>query len=443
MHDRQRRDLLRALFWLVCLLPTAAVGAWSYSLRTAGHREAAAERIGAALGMRVTLDAVRYPLPGLTLLEGFRAYDPETDALVLEAARLEAEPSTEGLALAASQMEVFADKGARLFAALERRLKRELPDAELQVRCEFDQLTWHTAAGPQTVTHFDALVGPTESGRQLLVNFRPADVGGGARVDEPASLRLARTNAASGAETTVELATGTTPLPCSMFAPLVPAAADLGAEALVDGRLKLKHLPQGWEGVLSGTLRQVDFQRLVGEHSSQQLWAQGDLRVTWAELQAGRIDRMRGTVEAGPGQISGDLVAAGIEHLGLGDPRVVPTTHAPLLFDRLELDFTLDADGLRILPRNAARPDALLWHRETAYWVAPANVPQSPANLLRALAPERELLVPLAAPTRGLLDILPLPQSGPRRDAPPALQGQLPQPRLRLKGPTGEEPQVR
>ena len=83
MHDRQRRDLLRALFWLVCLLPTAAVGAWSFSLRTDRHREAAAERIGSALGMRVTLDAVRYPLPGLTLLEGFRAYDPETDALVL------------------------------------------------------------------------------------------------------------------------------------------------------------------------------------------------------------------------------------------------------------------------------------------------------------------------------------------------------------------------
>ena len=443
MHDRQRRDLLRALFWLVCLLPTIVVGAWSYSLRTTGHREAVAERIGAALGMRVTLDDVRYPLPGLTLLVGFRAYDPETDALVLEAARVEAEPSGDGLAVAAGQMEVFADRGARLFAALERRLKRELPDAETQVRCEFDQLTWHSAAGPQTVTHFDALLGPTESGRQLLVNFRPADVGGGARVDEPASLRLARTSAASGAETTVELATGTTALPCSMFAPLVPAAAGLGADALVDGRLKLKHAPQGWEGVLSGALRQVDFQRLVGEHSSQQLWAEGDLRVTWAELQAGRIHRMRGTVEAGPGQISGDLVAAGIEHLGLGDPRVVPTTHAPLLFDRLELDFTLDADGLRILPRNAARPDSLLWHRDTAYWVAPANRPQSPANLLRALAPERELLVPLAAPTAGLLDILPLPQTGPRRDAPTALPAQLPQPRLRLNGPAGEEPQLR
>ena len=443
MHDRQRRELLRALFWLVCLLPTAAVGAWSFSLRTDRHREAVAERIGSAIGMRVTLGAVRYPLPGLTLLEGFRAYDPETDALVLEAARMEAEPSGDGLALAASQIEVFADKGSRLFATLERRLKRELPDAETQVRCEFDQLTWHTAAGPQTVTHFDALLGPTESGRHLLVNFRPADVGGKSGVDEPASLRLARTSAASGAETTVELATGTTPLPCSMFAPLVSAAAGLGADALVDGRLKLKHTPHGWEGVLSGALRQVDFQRLVGEHSSQQLWAEGDLRVTWAELQAGRIYRMRGTVEAGPGQISGDLVAAGIEHLGLGDPRVVPTTQAPLLSDRLELDFTLDVEGLRILPRNAARPDALLWHRDTAYWIAPQNLPQSPANLLRALAPERELLVPLAAPTSGLLDILPLPQTGPRRDAPAALQGQLPQPRLRLRGPAGEESQLR
>lgn len=165
----------------------------------------------------------------------------------------------------------------------------------------------------------------------MLVNFRPADIGGKSGVDEPASLRLARTNAASGAETTVELATGTTPLPCSMFAPLVPAAAGLGADALVDGRLKLKHTPQGWEGVLSGAFRQVDFQRLVGEHSSQQLWAEGDLRVTWAELQGGRIHRMRGTVEAGPGQISGDLVAAGIEHLGLGDPRRADDARPPAL----------------------------------------------------------------------------------------------------------------
>ena len=42
MHDRQRRDLLRALFWLVCLLPTAAVD-WIL-----GHAAAAGIAITAA-----------------------------------------------------------------------------------------------------------------------------------------------------------------------------------------------------------------------------------------------------------------------------------------------------------------------------------------------------------------------------------------------------------
>jgi len=438
MHDAQRRALLRALFWLVCLLPTAAIGAWSYSLRTDGHRRAAEERIGAALGMRVTLEAIRYPQPGLVLLEGLRAYDPETDKPVLAAVRVEAEPAGDGLQLAPAEAEVFADEGARLFAALERRLKRELPDAETRLGLEIDQLTWHAGGEAQTLTHFEAVLGPTESGRHLLVNFRTVDLAKPAERDVPASLRLARTGTSAGAETTVELDTGATPLPCAMIAPIVPAAAQLGPNAKLDGRLKLKHAPQGWEGVIAGSLRDVDFQRLLGPHSSQQIWADGELRITWAELQAGRIVRMRGGVTAGPGQISGGLVAAGIEHLGLGDPRGMPSAHAPLLFDKLDLDFAIDADGLRILQRDASRPEALLWHRTTAYWTAPPNVPQSPANLLRALAPERELLVPLAGTTSGLMGVLPLPEMSPRRSVPTAETSQALQPRLRLREPGGE-----
>ncbi|MGC3970205.1 MAG: hypothetical protein QM775_23615 [Pirellulales bacterium] len=241
MHDVQRRALLRALFWLVCLLPTAAVGAWSYSLRTAGHRAAAEDRIGSALGMRVTLEAIRYPQPGLILLEGFRAYDPETDALVLSAPRVEAEPAGDGLQLAAANLEAFADAGTRLFGAVERRLKRELPDAETRIGVEIDQLTWHSGGAAHTLTHFEAVLGPTESGRHLLVNFRSFSADASVQAEGPASLRLARTGTTTGAETTVELDTGATPLPCAMFVPLVGGAADLGADARIDGRLKLKH----------------------------------------------------------------------------------------------------------------------------------------------------------------------------------------------------------
>ncbi|MGC3970206.1 MAG: hypothetical protein QM775_23620 [Pirellulales bacterium] len=116
----------------------------------------------------------------------------------------------------------------------------------------------------------------------------------------------------------------------------------------------------------------------------------------------------------------------------------MPTAHAALIFDKLDFDFALDADGLRILPRDPNRPDALLWHRTTAFWKAPPDVPQSPANLLRALAPERELLVPLAAPTAGLIDVLPLPQLSPIRNATPRDKAQAMQPRLRLRGAADE-----
>ncbi|MBL9093573.1 MAG: hypothetical protein JNL96_20315 [Planctomycetaceae bacterium] len=439
MHETQRRAMLRALFFFACVCPTVAVGLWAYGLRTDAYRESWERELSEALGMRTACEAVALPQPGLVSFNRLRCYDPETDALVLECGRLEGEAVADGLLLAAVDCEIHAAHGAKLFTAVERRLKRELPGIGPRISFKAARLAWHAGGPPQTLDDFEALLEPTDSAQQLLVNFRAV----GAASDEPASMRIARSTASAAPETIVELDSGAGPLPCSIFAPLVPFAADFGDAAQWSGRIKLKHAAAGWEGMLSGTIDDVDLQRFLAAHGSPPLWGAADLSVHWAEFAAGRVVRMRGSVEAGPGQIGRELAAAGVVQLGLGDPQAGLADEPALRFDRLEFDFSIDAGGLALRPRNATRHDALLWHGDQVYWHAPRVTAQPLANLLRTLSPNRELLVPLGPSVAGLIDVLPLPAASPAKPVLEANQNALPQPRLRLRGAAPDESQIR
>ncbi|MCE9604023.1 MAG: hypothetical protein K8U03_03875 [Planctomycetia bacterium] len=439
MHESQRRSLLRVLFVLFCVLPTAATLLYGYAGRSKSTREAWQVRLGAASGMRVELDGIGYPRPGSALLEGLRCYDPETGALVLHCRSVETISDSEGLSLRAAGAEIFADRGARLFAALERHLRREIPDIETRIGIKADELTWHVGKESQTLVDFEGLLGPEENVQQLLVSFRLP----GSDEAHPAALRVTRDTTSSPPETVVELSSGAVLLPCAMIVPLVDMADSLGKQARWNGRLKVRRTARGWEGMTSSDATEVDFRQLVGRHAVEQLWGTGEIRFHWAEFAAGRIARLRGTIVAGPGQISRDLLRAGIVHLGLGDVKTMVAEGPPLLFDRLEFDFSIDSEGLTIKSRSAEQHDALLWRDDIVYWQVPQSGPQPVANLLRALAPEREALVPLAAPTNALLGLLPLPNSGLRKPTETAEKPTLGQPRLRLRQPAADDVQLR
>ena len=159
LSDSRRRTLIRGLFLCTCVLPCLVTFAWGWVVRSDAYRNAWQESIAAQLGMRVTVAQVRTPRPGTVLLENVRGYDPETDAQVFACRTLEIEEYADGRHLRASQPEIDAVHGARLFAALERRLRRETRAAETAVTFEAAELTWRVGTESQTLVDVDALAG--------------------------------------------------------------------------------------------------------------------------------------------------------------------------------------------------------------------------------------------------------------------------------------------
>lgn len=414
LSDRRRRTLLRSLFLAVGVLPIVATVVWAAVLRTDVYRASWTRGLSAAWGLRVTLDDVRHPRPGVVLLAGLRGYDPETDAVVVECRTVEAETFADGLHVRAEQPMIYADRGARLVNALQRRLRRETPDVVTSVSFSAAELTWRTAVDSQTLVEVRGLAGPVGGVEQLLVNFRLP----GTDVEHPASLRIARHLEGPSPTTTVELDSGAVVLPCGLFAPLTEAAGALGAQARFGGRLKVRHTADGWDGVVAGDVYETDLDVLVGRRIPHLLSGTADLQIHRAELNHGRLEHGQMTILAGPGQIGRSLVVAGGTSLGLTPPDDRLPADSVLLFDRLACDVAFDAGELSIRARSPERPGALLWKGNVVYWREPATAAQPAANLLRALVPDRELLVPAALQTATLMQWLPLAKPAPQTTPP-------------------------
>lgn len=404
LSDRQRRTLLRGLFVAVIVVPGAAIVGLALFLKSDMYRSHWEQKLSESLAMRVTIDAVRQPRWDSVLFEGVRCYDPETDAKMLECRTLEAEEFSDGRHLRLHQATIFADRGAQLFAAIERRLRRETPDADIPTTLSASELTWRTATEAQTLVDVRALSGPVKDARQMLVNFGLP----GTAVEHPVSLRISRQSAAAEPATSIELDTGAVILPCSMFTPLAEAAGVVGVQARFSGRLKVRRTPDGWDGTVAGDVSEADLDALVSRHFPHLLSGLAELRVHHAELLRGRLSSGSLTIIAGPGQVGRSLVVAGGMCLGMGVDEARLPPDSMLLFDRLACDVALDDAGLTIKCRTNERPGAILWKDDFVYWHEPAAVQQPAANLLRALVPIAELQVPAALQTANLMQWLPL-----------------------------------
>lgn len=436
LSDSQRRTLLRFLFLTVCVVPCLGTFAWGWVVRTDAYRDAWQDSLSANLGMRVVIAKLRTPRPGTVLLENVRGYDPETDAEVFTCRTLEIEDFADGRHLRASQPEIHADHGARLFAALERRLRRETPEAETAVTFEAAELTWRVGGESQTLVAVDALAGPAESAQQLLVNFALP----GTPAEHPVALKIAR-HTSSKPETTVELDTGAVVLPCALLAPLTDVTSALGRKSRFSGRVKLRHTADGWNGVVTGDVADADLDALVTERFPHVLSGPAQVQIHRAEIAGGRLDRAEFSLEAGPGQLSRSLIDSVARHLGTANPTAPLPAGSMLPFERLALDGTIVAGGLAIKARPNERQGAILRQGDAVYWREPPG-PQSTAQLLRALAPAAEVQVPAVAAATALMSWLSVVETGRSpSDVPP---GTLPAAvRLRVREATAPSDELR
>ena len=482
LHDNTRRRICRAVFLLLCVVPTAGVSAWCARRHLPGVAAAEAKRLERELGLDVSLAGLRYLRPGRVLYEGLELRDPETGRPLLRCRALEADwqrsTDREGrprasLVLIASQPEIEAtaadpEMGARQVGAplgelLDRMLRcptilRMVPGgSQTDVRLAAGQLTLRAAGGSQT---FSGLQGSIESfagGTQAEASFRLA----GIDTPQPIRIRIVRNRQITPPATGFELDTGGGAVPCGLLAIGLPLLERLGPRSRLRGyiwanqtgdgrRAPTGHRSAGvvaeaklwsrwsadWEGEFAGQVSDVDLDELVTGHFPHKLGGTAQVTIQSARFRRQRLEEATGTLVAGPGVISRSLIDAAVEQLGLVRG-VEPQTPGELVpYEQLAAGFLIDARGLQL--QGGCSPSghrseglvagAILADRQGRLLGEPVVQPQPVVALVRTLVPASQHQVPATRQTDWLIGHLPVPQVVPPAGARPA----VPQARLRL-----------
>ena len=418
LHETTRRHLCRWGFVALCLLPTCAVLGGAYWLHSDDYRRRHEAALAERFGLPVTLARVTHPTPTTTRYERVELLDPETRGLLARAEVALAEERGQLLTLQLTQAEISSVFVERLRQWTDDRLRGGAPGATRTVRIEPCDLLMHYPDKSQL--RLVELAGQidlaaAQSVAKLTCRLERSEAA------EPLTMRMWRDRSVKPARSGFELATGGA-VPCSMFAPLLPAIPRLGKHAQIDGSLWAVAAPGGWEGALEGpaTITQVDLDALVTDQFPHKLSGTAQVVLQAARFSRDRLQQATGSLSAGPGFISYTLLdAAAAEGLALGVAKAKKPGHS-LSFEELAIDFSIDSRGLSLEGQCHGVPAGTLLSMRYPDREQPVQVAASPAErqsvaaLVRALSTRSDALLPASAEAQSLARLLPLEPAGDR-----------------------------
>lgn len=441
MPTRRRVLLCRFGFVLSCLLPTLLVGLWIASRSEGGSGISIAKTVFEReltnqLGLIVEIDHASGESSAFRL-DGVRLRDPETSAIVAEAAAVEAIHTDIGWQIEAFQPQVDATHLRRLAARLHDRLLCGPPHQSHPIVIVARDLILTAGLQRHSVAQVTTRFATLAAGPEIAADFQLSTMSA-----EPSRLTIARNQQASAPCTHWLLATGNQLLPTAALAKILPEVARLGRECQFAGTIIGGDTESGWSGELSGTLTNVDFDTLVTEHFPHQLSGIGTIRIERGAIASGRLAELRGALEIGTGSISGSLLAAAEEHLKLEPVSQSPVSDlATIPFQRLALGVELDGRMLRIHGLAEQERDGTVIADQTGPLLIAGPGHAVPAvNLLRALLPDNQFQVPATRQTDVLVGLFPVPDLAPTKIA--ARHSHVPT-RLRSSGPADAAPVLR
>jgi hypothetical protein len=424
LHQRTRRRLCQGLFLAFGVLPTLAVIGWCIERHLPGQATAEAERLAALLDLDVKLEGVRRPRPGAVLYEGLTLCDPETSRPLLQCRLLEASVAwrkdhqgrlKRSLELIASQPRIEADQLPTAWSWLRTLLGGRFGRLPGETRLAAAELTLQTAEDAQTLTDIDGLVETLADGTNLEIQFRLV----GAEAPERARIRIVRNRQVSPPAGGFELYTGGGELPCSLLAMGLTELRPLGPRCRFRGYIWANQTADGWEGEVTGSLAELDLERLLGGELPHHLGGSGQLTVQRAVFRKGRLAEANVALTAGPGTIDRSLARAAIERLGLR-PGSAWTTDAPdaaspanerIAYRELAFAATLDADGLRLQGRCSDAPPGTVLAVADGGLLGEPSQSRPVAALAQTLVPRADAQAPVSRQTDWLLRRLPLPEA--------------------------------
>jgi hypothetical protein len=414
LYDQTRRRICIALFFILCVAPTALVIAWCIERHLPGYVRQETDRLQRQLGVRAELERFWQPKPGRTVYEGLRIRDAETGRDILQCRRLEATENGDNrpLTLSVAGLEVRPEQWEQAWQVLDRVLGCRAGWSSLDVELQADQAVLRAADEPRSLDRVMARLRILPEVSELKLEFRVP----GVEMPEPAWFRIVRNRQTAPPETGFEWNTGAAAIPCSLLPVALKFTEMLGPQSWLRGSGWANRTAEGWVGVASGQLLQVDLDKLVTGRFPHVLSGTAQIRIADLQFHRGCIQKFHGLVEAGPGMMSRSLVDAAIDRLGLNGPSQPALPQSLVPYDQFAVEFLLDVQGLQLLGRCTQERNAIL---TTPYGpVVAASTRAVPiSTLLHILAPGTHSQVPAVSQVEPLLRHLPFPAATPPQPA--------------------------
>ncbi len=440
LHEITKIRLCRAGFLALCLGPFCAIVLWCAIVRLDWYRAAHEQVIADALGWKAELASVELPRPGLVLYRDLKLSDPHNGQLLAELPYLELDTRGE-TPLVRLPFPAMVN-GARLdaFWHVCREMSRKASTAS-RFAFEAQNLTLHLVHGDETLTGITGQFDGDEVQTTAQLSFSRA-VAGKAPA-EPSELTLTRRTHAGLPQYTVELATGSTPLPAELVAAIWPNVSQLGRKCEFEGRALAIEESGTWRVELQGNLTDIELDNVMGSFRHK-LTGLAHVQIDRVTTVGGRIESATGSLFAGPGVISRSLVQSAEMNLHVRQTDEAVRSAGNLLeYQLLCANFDVGQQGIAIrgvVPK--ARSGTLLVNQQHILVMEPPAIRQPVVDLVRTLVPQSEVQVPATRETVALTSWLPVPSITPEPGhEEPLITGQIlnitPRPLRQVQQQTG------
>jgi hypothetical protein len=441
LHDKTRRRICLAGFFLFCVLPTLGTAAWCAMRHLPWVAQEEAKTLGRRLGLEVRVAALKYLRPGAVLYEDFELADPETDQRLLHCRLLEIQWKTvadghgggkPALVLSASQPEIEISGLRQLGGLLERVMQGQTGRPAVDLRISAGELTLRAGRNSQTLTCLEGSLDNPPGGVQAIAAFRLA----GMDMPEPVKIRMVRNRQTNPPASGFEISTGSGELPCDLLAAGLPELGGLGSSCRFRGYLWANQEPgerlfDNWSGEFAGQLLGVDLDRLVGDHFSHKLSGTADISIQTARFRRGRLTEARGALVAGPGVVGRSLLLAAVKNMNFTSGVDLNSLGELVPYDRIALEMFIDGRGLRITGQcPSERIGAIMTTGRQVCLLSSLGAQAQPvAAFIRTLSPDSAIELPAADQTDWLVTHLPMPKT----EAPQTREAALPSAQLHLR----------
>lgn len=439
LHEITKIRLCRAGFLALCLGPFCAVVLWCGFVRLDAYRASHERAIATALGWNAKLASVELPRPGLVLYHQLTLSDPHNGQLLADLPYLEID--TRGATPLVRLPFPAMINGARLdaFWLVCRELARGA-SATGRVEFEAQNLTLHLAHGDETLTGITGQFDGDEVQATAQLTFSRA-VAGKAQT-EPSTLTVTRRTHAGLPQYTVELSTGSTPLPAELVAAIWPNVSQLGRKCEFAGRVLAIEDGGAWRVELQGNLTDIELDHLMRSFRHK-LTGLAHVQLDRVTTVGGRIESATGNLYAGPGVISRSLVQSAEANLHVRPTEVAARSGSNLLeYQLLCANFDVGQQGIAIRGVVPKTQGGLLVSKQRILVNEPPAIRQPVVDLVRTLVPQSDVQVPATKETVALTSFLPVPSITPEPGhEEPLISGQIlnvtPRPLRQASEPTG------